>query len=159
MRRLDDPSQQPMVADDDDVLLLPAPDKVAHPARARDVLGLGRLERAAVLVPLGLGLDVRPVEPRLREVALRLGQVGARVAGVRAALCTGKEGQQSVSPARAREGMHEPCSCGRMTTGMGFSAAVGRYAEKPSIIVWSVRRSGETRMTVSDGSSEAKKVG
>jgi len=52
------------------------------------------------------------------------------------------------------------CSCGRMTTGIGlWLVDEGRSAEKPRSIVWRVRRNGETRMTVSAGLSEAKKLG
>lgn len=52
------------------------------------------------------------------------------------------------------------CSCGRMMTGIGWALVdEGRCAEKPRSIVWRVRRNGETRMTVSAGFREAKKLG
>ena len=86
VRGLDDAPQEAVVADDDDLLLGPRADKVAHPPRPGDVLVLGRLKHALVAVPLDVALDLGPVEPRLREQLLGLGERRARVAGKGAAL-------------------------------------------------------------------------
>jgi hypothetical protein len=72
VRRLNDPAQQPVMADDHHILLFPLADKLPDPSRPRDILRLGRLEDALVLVPLGVLFDLGPVEPLVRESRLGL---------------------------------------------------------------------------------------
>lgn len=73
--------------DDDDMALFPLTDIVPDPARTGDiVLLVVAAERALVPVPLGVPVDLGPVEPRLREEGFRDLERGARVAWPAAAL-------------------------------------------------------------------------